>query len=119
MRLLLAMLSMTAAVSSFAQAPIEDVRQRQDAILQGQQRAGTAYRELQQAGYAAKQADQDFRQADADYKSAQKRADDLKRQVDAAKKNLDAAKAREAKARKAYDAAVNAVDQSSQRPAQK
>jgi hypothetical protein len=43
----------------------------------------------------------------------------LKRLADAAKKNFDAAKAKEATARKSYDAAVNAVDQSSQRPAQK
>lgn len=119
MRILLAALAVTAAVSGFAQAPVEDAPQRQDAILQGQQKAGVAYRELQQAGYAIKQAEQDFRQADADYKTAQKRAAALKRQADAAKKSLDAAKAREAKIRKSYDAALNAVDQNSRRPAPK
>ncbi len=119
MRLLFATLAVTAAVSGFAQAPVEDVRQRKDAILDGQQKAGAAYRELQQAGYASRQAEQDFRQADADYKSAQKRADELKRVADAAKKNLDAAKAREAKIRKSYDAALNSVDQNSRSPAPK
>jgi chromosome segregation ATPase len=118
-RLLTAALLMTAAASSLAQAPVEDARLRQDALLQGQQKAGVAYRELQQAEYAARQAEQEYRQADADYKAAQKRADELKRLVDAAKKNLDAAKAKETSARKSYEAAVNAVDQSSQRPVRK
>jgi hypothetical protein len=119
MRLFTAALLTTAVASSLAQAPVEDTRLHQDLILQGQQKEGVAYRELQQAEYAAKQAVQEYRQADADYKAAQKRADELKRPVDAAKKNFDAAKANEATARKSYDAAVNAVDQSSRRPAQK
>ena len=119
MRLLSAALLMTVAASSFAQAPVEDTRLRQEAILQGQQKAGLAYRELQQAEYAAKQAEQEYRQAEADYKAAQKRADELKRPADAAKKNFDAAQAKAAAARKSYDAAVNAVDQSSQKPVRK
>jgi hypothetical protein len=119
MRLFAAALLMAAAAPSLAQAPVEDTRPRQDAILQGQQKAGVAYRELQQAEYAAKQAEQEYRQADADYKAAQKRAGDLKRPADAAQKNFDAAKAKEAAARKSYDAAVDAVDKNSQRPAQK
>jgi hypothetical protein len=119
MRLFTAALLMTAAASGLAQAPVEDRRLRPDAILQGQQKASAAYREMQQAEYAAKQAEHEYRQADADYKAAQKRADELKRPADAAKKKFDAAKAKEATARKSYDAAVNAVDQSSRRPAQK
>jgi ABC-type transport system involved in cytochrome bd biosynthesis fused ATPase/permease subunit len=119
MRLFLATLLIIAAVSSLAQTPVEDVRQRQDVLLHGQQKAGLAYRELQQAEFAATQAEQDYRQADADYKTAQKRADEFKRLADAAKKNLDAAKAKEDTARKSYDAAVNAVDQSWRKPAPK
>ena len=119
MRLFLATVLIIAAVSSRAQAPVEDARQRQDAILHGQQTAGVAYRELQQAEFAAKQAEQDYLQADADYKTAQKRADEFKRLADAAKKNLEAAKAKEATARKSYDAAVNAVDQNWRKPAPK
>ncbi len=102
---------------ALAQAPVEDARLNQNALQQAQQKAGAAYRELQQSEYAAKQAAQDHRQADADFKSAQKRADELKRTADATKKNLDAAQAKEVAARKSYDAAVNAVDQSSPRPA--
>lgn len=119
MRLLTAALMMTAAASGLAQAPVEDKGSRQDSILQSQHKAGVAYRELQQAEYAAKQAEQEYRQADADYRAARRRADELKRPADAAKKNLDAAKAKEAIARKSYAAAVNAVDQSSQRPGRK
>jgi septal ring factor EnvC (AmiA/AmiB activator) len=119
MRLFVATLLLTAAASSLAQAPVEDTRLRADAILQGQQKAGAAFRELQQSEYAVKQAEQEYLQADADYKAAQKRADDLKRPADAARKNLDAAKAKEAAARKSYEAAVNAVDQISQKPARK
>ena len=105
--------------TALAQAPVEDARQRQDAILQGQQKTSAAYRELQQAEYAVKQAEQDYQRFETEYKTAQKRADDLKRPLDTAKKSLDAAKAKEVLARKSYDAAVNAVDQTSQKPLQK
>ena len=120
MRLLAASLLITAAAAGQAQAPVEDVRQREDALQRGQQKAGATFHELQRAEFEVKQAGQDHRQADADYKAAQKRADELKRQADAAKKKLDAARAKEASARKSYDAAVNAVDQLPQSaPAQK
>ena len=88
-----------------AQSPAED------ALLRGQQKAGAAFRDLQQAEYETKRAEQDYRPLDNDYKAAQKRAGDLKVQADAAKKKFDAATAKEAAARKIYDAAVNAVDQ--------
>lgn len=114
--LLLYALLAAAVPVAFAQAPVEDARVNQDALLQAQQKASAAYRDLRQAEYEAKLAGQDYRQADADFKSAQKRADELKRHADAAKKNLDAAQAKQASARKSYDAAVNAVDQVS-RPA--
>ena len=90
---------------ALAQTPDEDAMRR------GQQKAGAAFRDLQQAEYETKRVEQDYRQVEADHKAAQKRADDLKHQADAAKKKSDAAKAKEAAARKIYDAAVNAVDQ--------
>ena len=116
--LLYALLAVTVPVA-FAQAPVEDARVNQSALLQAQQKASAAYRDWQQAEFEAKRAEQDFLQADADYKAAQKRADELKRPADAAKKNLDAAKAKAAAARKSHDAAVNAVGQSSPGPAPK
>ena len=104
------------ASAALAQAPVEDARERPDALLRGQQDAGAAYRELRQAEFETKRAEQDLRQLDADAKAAQKRADELKRQADAAKRKLEAAKTREAQARKSYEAALNAVDEAS-RPA--
>ena len=95
--LLYSLLAATAPVA-LAQAPVEDARVNQNTLLQAQQKASAAYRDLRQAEFEAQRAEQDFRQADADYKSVQKRADELKRAADAAKKNLDAAKAKEAAA---------------------
>lgn len=102
----------------FAQAPVEDARQRQDAVL-GQHKVGAAYRELQRAEYASKLAEQDYLNADAAYKAAQKQATDLQHQAQAAKKNLDAAKAKEARARQAYEQATNAVSETVPKPVQK
>ncbi len=106
--LLYALLVATVTVA-LAQAPVEDARVNQNPLLQAQQKASAAYRDLRQAEFEAQRAEQDFRQADADYRTAQKRADELKRSADAAKKNLAAAQAKEAAARKTYDAAVNAA----------
>lgn len=103
----------------FAQAPVEDAPQRQDAVLQGQQKTGVAYRELQRAEYTSKLAEQDFLNADAAYKAAQKQATDLQHQAQSAKKNLDEAKAKEARARQAYQRATNAVSETGQKPVQK
>ena len=97
--------SLLAGSLAWAQSPADD------ALLRGQRKAGAAFRDLQQAEYETKRAEQDYRQLDADHKAAQKRADDLKQPADAAKKKFDAAKAKEAAARKVYDGAVNAVDQ--------
>jgi predicted nucleic acid-binding Zn-ribbon protein len=118
MRLLAILLLTMATTAGYAQAPVDDARQRQDTLQRDQQKAGAAYREMQQAEFAAKRADEDFRQADADYKAAQTRADELKRHADTAKKNLDTGHAKAEQARKSYDAAVDAVERNSQ-PAQK
>lgn len=112
MRLLMALVLMSAVTTGYAQAPVAD------SLQQDQQKAGVAFRELRRAEGVTTQAEQEYRQADADYKATQKRADELKNHADAAKKRADAAKANETQARKKYDAAVNAVDQDA-RPAPK
>jgi Skp family chaperone for outer membrane proteins len=94
----------------FAQAPVETGRPSGENLQRDQIKAGNAYRDMQRAEQAARDAEQEFRQSDAVYKDAQKRAEEARYQADAAKKKLDAAKARETQTRKAYDAAVNAVD---------
>ena len=80
-----------ALAATLAQAQAPD-----DALQRGQVKAGAAYRELQNAEFARKQAEDEYRQADASHKAAQTK--------------FDAAKAREAAARKTYEAAVEAVD---------
>ena len=92
-----------AATLAHAQAP-------DDALQRGQVKAGAAYRELLNAEFARKQAEDEYRQADASHKAAQTRSDELKGQTEAAQTKFDAAKAREAAARKTYEAAVEAVD---------
>lgn len=103
-----------------AQAPVEDLRSRDQAIQRGQQNTGTAYRDLRQAQYEAKLAEQDLLNAQEAQTAAQKNADEMKRQLDAAKKALDAAKSREALARKRYEEALGSVDRAFQKtPASK
>ena len=99
-----------------AQVPVEDRTSREQAIQQSQQRTGAAHRELRQAQYEAKLAEQDFLNAQEAQRAAQRHADEMKRQLDAAKKTLDAAKLKEAQARKRYDAALGGVDQAFQKP---
>ncbi len=92
-----------------AQAPAQDRAGREQAIARGQQIAGAAYRDLQQARHEAKLAEQD-------YLNAQQRADEAKQQLDTAKKAFDAARQKEAQARKAYDEALDRVDRARQPP---
>lgn len=94
---------------ALAQAPVQDAVSREQAIQRGQQRAGAAYRELGEAEYQAKLAEQEFLNAQAAQRAAQ-------RQLDAAKKAFDGARAREAKARKDYDDALTAVDKAFGKP---
>ena len=74
-----------------------------------QQRAGIAYRELQQAQYEAKLAEQDVLNTQDAYKTTSARAEALKAELEKLIKVRDAAKAKEAVARKRYDAALDAV----------
>jgi hypothetical protein len=99
-----------------AQAPVQDVTGREQVIQRGQMKTGAAYRDLQQAQYESKLAEQDFLNAQDAQKAAQKQADEMRRQLDAAKKALDAAKSKEAAARKRYDGALGAVDRAFQAP---
>ena len=57
MRLLILVLLTMANAAGHAQAPVEDARQRQDTLQRDQQKAGAAYREMQQAQFAAKRAE--------------------------------------------------------------
>jgi biopolymer transport protein ExbB/TolQ len=104
------------AGTAIAQVPTEDRTSREQSIQRGQLKSGAAYRDLQQAQYESKLAEQDFLNAQDAQKAAQKQADEAKRQLDAAKKALDAAKAKEAQARKRYEDALGTVDRAFQTP---
>jgi len=103
-------IALLAASAALAQAPVQDLTSREQAIQRTQQRTGAAYRELQQAQYEAKLAEQDLLNAQEAHRASQQRTEELKRQLDAAQKALDAARAKEAQARKRYDEALGAVD---------
>lgn len=115
MKYWLIVLSVFMASAASAQAPktvpVDELSGREGAMLHGQQRAGVAYRQLEQARYEAKLAEQEHLNAEDAYRAARERADELKRQAEAAKKALDVAKTKEAAARKAYENALNAVEQ--------
>lgn len=96
-----------AATGVQAQVPVED---RGDALRQGQYRAGVTYRELEQAHYDAKLAEQDVLNLRDAHAAAQQQADQRKRELDAAQKAWDAARSKLAATQKAYDQAVDAVD---------
>jgi CRISPR/Cas system-associated endonuclease Cas1 len=102
------------AGAAAAQSPAQDRASREHAIQSGQQRAGMAYSNLQQAQYEAKLAEQDFLNAQEAQRAAQKHAEEMKRQLDGAKRAVDAARQKEAQARKAYDEALSAVDRARQ-----
>ncbi|MDP2240211.1 MAG: hypothetical protein Q8K18_08615 [Burkholderiales bacterium] len=108
---LLSCVSGAAVAQAQKPAPVEDLSSRESVLLQGQQRAGIAYRELQQAQHDAKFAEQDYLNYQDAHRAAQKRADELSRQLNAAKKTLDAARAKETAARQRYEKEVNAVGQ--------
>ena len=110
------MVLLLTAGAAVAQTPVQDRAGREQAIQRGQQRAGAAYRDLQQARHEAKLAEQEFINAEEAQRAAQKHAEDMKRQLDGAKKALDAARAKEVQSRKAYDEALDGVDRARQQP---
>ena len=77
--------------------------------LLSQQRATATYREMQQAVFDAKLAEQDVVNTQEAHNAARARADLLKADLDTAMQARDAAKAKEAAARKRYDEALDAV----------
>jgi predicted nucleic acid-binding Zn-ribbon protein len=104
------------ASSAAAQAPVQGPSAREQAIQRSQIGAGAAYRELEQAQYEKKLAEQDVLNSQDAYQAAQQQAAELKRQLDAARKALDAARAKEARARKRYDEALAGVDRAFENP---
>jgi len=114
--ILLACMASGALAQARKPAPVEDISGQEGPLLQGQQRAGIAYRELQQAQYETGLAEQDSLNAEDASRAAQKRADEFRRQAETAKKTFEAAKVKEAAARKAYENALNAVDRLQRKP---
>lgn len=90
--------------------PVEERASGAEPTPQAQQmRAGIAFREVQQAAFESKLAEQDVLNTQDDYNTTRARADALKLELDKAIKARDAAKAKEAAARKRYDEALQAV----------
>ena len=114
--ILLSCVSGAAAAQAQKPAPVDDLSGRESMLLQGQQRTGIAYRELQQAQHDAKFAEQDYLNLQDAYEAAQKRADEFRRQAESAKKTRDAARAKEAAARQRYEKEINAISQPPQKP---
>jgi chromosome segregation ATPase len=110
---------LAAAGAAWAQAPARETIQREQALSGAQLRAGAAYQEMQEARQNAIRAEADLLNAQDANRVAQKQAAETKQQLDAARQALDAAKARDAKARKAYDDALDAVDRARKMPAAK
>jgi len=113
LKVLLTVLAVMIATAAFSQPPVGD---RSGAVQQAQMRASAAYRELEQAQYELKLAQQDYVNTQDAYRAAAPPAEDLKREVDKMKRALNAAKAREARARKAYEDALDAVEKAWGRP---
>jgi len=113
LRLMSVLLGALLSASTLAQSPAAT---QSEAVQQAQIRASAAYRELTEAQYNLKLADQDYVNTDDAYRAAAKTAEDIKRELDKLKKALDAAKAQEARARKAYETALDEVEKAWGRP---
>ena len=105
--LLLSVLA-SAPLSAYAQAPkpapVEERSSGATApLLLQQQQATVSYRDLTQAAFESKLAEQDVLNTQDAYNAARDRADLLKVELDKAVKARDVAKAKEAAARKRYD----------------
>lgn len=98
------------AAQAQAQAPAAGGDPRDAAIMQGQQRTGAAYRDLQQAEYDAKLAGQDVLNAQDAAAAARRLAEERAAYLEEARKALAAAQAKVAAARKRYEEALSGVD---------
>lgn len=88
-------------------APVEDRSTgAASPLLIQQQRASATYRDVTQAAYDSKLAEQDVLNTQDAYDAARNRAEALKAELDKALKARDAAKVKEAEARKRYDEAL-------------
>jgi Skp family chaperone for outer membrane proteins len=105
-----------ALLASSAAAQVHEGASREQAIQRGQVAAGAAYRELEQAQYEKKLAEQDVLNSQDAYQAAQRQAASRKQELDAARKALEAARAKEARTRKRYDEALADVDQAFGKP---
>jgi biopolymer transport protein ExbB/TolQ len=110
MRATCAILTLVVSATAIAQAPVQDLTSREQAIQRSQQNTGAAYRDLQQAGHESKLAEQDFLNAQEAQRMAQQRADEAKRRLEIATKSRDAARMKEAQAKKHYDDSLKGVD---------
>lgn len=100
-------LALLAGGAVHAQAPVEE---RGSALQQGQYRATVTHRELDQARYDAKLAEQDVLNARDANAVAQKEAAFRKSELDKAEKTLAAARGRLQVAQQRYEEALRAVD---------
>jgi hypothetical protein len=112
-RALLTALAVVIATAAFGQPPPGD---RAGAVQQAQIRAGATYRELEQAQYDRKLAEQNYINTQDAYRAALQAAEHIKRELDKTKAALDAARIDEARARKGYEAALDAVEKAWGRP---
>lgn len=104
-----ALLAVPPALAQTAKPVESDATKADQARLVQQQRVTASYRELQQAAFEAKLAEQDVLNTEEAYRLTSARAAALKADLDKFTKARDAAKAKEAAARKRYDEALNAV----------
>lgn len=90
--------------------PVEGATTQADqSRLVQQRRVTAAYRDMEQAAFEAKRAQQDVANTQDAYNATRARADALKTELDKFVGARDAAKAKESAARKRYDDALNAV----------
>lgn len=107
--LIAALASAVVSAQTLKPAPVEERSPGNAPALQlQQQRASVAYREVQQAAYESKLAEQDVLNTQDAYDATRSRADALKVDLDKAIKARAAANAREAAVRKRYEDALQA-----------
>ena len=106
---LVALLAVPLAQAQTAKPVESPATEANQARLIQQQRATAAFREMQQATFEAKLAEQDVVNTQEALNATQARADLLRKELDKATQARDAAKTKEAAARKRYDEALDAV----------
>lgn len=99
-----------------AQAPVQERQAPDEPVLRGQQSAGVAYRDLEQARQEAQAAETEYLTARDAYRAAQEQAEALRRQFETSKRGLDAARLRQKQAQARYDKALAGVNQAFEKP---